>query len=274
MLRIEKFVVAEDEPIRSAAIAAVCRLTGDYRRISQVVAFLGAKSVNARRASIQDLIDTQYYDAIPQIARCPVSLVFRLRGIRLLAEAGIKEGSIAFADVEPYLDSVIRDHPHDLDLVHEYDQKPSLDFVINELYHTDFGRCYLASKTLLELYPEEAPAALLKTWEKEAHNDYGAHYHVVKLYGWLRYAPAYDLLVEALQNTMPQFQKSRAAAAIALGNLGDKRAISLLKEGLNSKIFDLKYACMLALRELGESIGKENAVSDSDWLIRAKAHSC
>ena len=248
--RIKNFVEADDEPIASAAISAICRLTGDYSQIHKVVAFLQHQSVNARRACIQDLIDAQYYDAIPQIARCPVSLVFRLRGIRLLADSGISIGKISFASVEPYLEQVIRDHPNDLDFVHEYDKKPSLDFVINELYHTDFGRCYLASKTLLELYPEEAPEALLNTWKKEAHNDYGAHYHVVKLLGWLKYAPAYDLLVEALQNTMPQFQKSRSAGAIALGNLGDKQAIPLLKEASNTQIFDLKYACSLALKQL------------------------
>jgi len=251
--RIKKFVESDDKPIASAAISAICRLTGDYSQIQQVVAFLQHENVNARRACIQDLIDAQYYDAIPQIACCPVSLVFRLRGIRLLADSGTAAGKISSAFVEPYLEQVIRDHPNDLELVHEYDQKPSLDFVINELYHTDFGRCYLGSKTLLELYPEEAPDALFKTWEKEAHNDYGAHYHVVKLLGWLKYAPAYDLLVEALQNTMPQFQKSRAGAAIALGNLGDKRAIPLLKEASDSQIFDLKYASSLALKQLEDN---------------------
>lgn len=269
--RIKKFLAADDPSIKSAALSNLCRLTGDYSQISEVVAFLQHQSVNARRGSIQDLIDANYYDAIPQISRCPVSIVFRLRGIRLLADAGLAEGKVSFTSVEPYLDRVIRDRPDELDLVHEYDQKPSLDFAINELYHTDFGRCYLASKTLLELYRDEAPDALLNAWEKEAHNDYGAHYHVIKLYGWLRYAPAYDLLVEALGNTMPQFQKSRAAAAIALGNLGDTRAISLLKDALNTQIFDLKYASLLALQDLGDRTGKEIAANDSDWLIRAKA---
>jgi bilin biosynthesis protein len=159
-------------------------------------------------------------------------------------------------------------------LVHEYDQKPSLDFAIGELYHTDFGRCYLASKTLLEWEPqEEVPPALLSSWAKEAHNDYGAHYHVVKLLGWLKYAPAYDLLVEALHNTSPQFQKSRAGAAIALGNLGDDRAIPLLKDALTSQIFDLKYASLLALEQLGDATGREIAAHDTDDLIRAKAMS-
>jgi bilin biosynthesis protein len=79
--------------------------------------------------------------------------------------------------------------------------------------------------------------------------------------------------IEALHNRSPQFQKSRAAAAIALGNLGYERAIPLLKEALNSQIFDLKYACLLALEQLGDSTGQEIAVNDSDELIRAKARS-
>ena len=271
---IKKFVDADDEPIASAAIASICRLTGDYSQIGQVVEFLQHSNVNARRAAIQDLIDAAYYQAIPEISRCPVSIVFRLRGIRLLATAAIKAEKIKFVEIESHLDRVIRDHPNDLELVHEYDQKPSLDFAIGELYHTDFGRCYLASKTLLEWEPAaEVPPALLSSWEKEAHNDYGAHYHVVKLLGWLKYAPAYDLLVEALHNTSPQFQKSRAGAAIALGNLGDERAIPLLKDALTSQIFDLKYASLLALEQLGDATGREIAAHDADDLIRAKAMS-
>jgi len=270
--RLRKFVNSDNEPISSAAIAAIARFTGDYSQIEKVVGFLQHESVNARRACIQDLIDAQYYDAIPQIAKCPVSVVFRLRGIRLLADAAISEGKLTFEDVEPHLDRVMRDRPDELELVHEYDQTPALDFLINELYQTDFGRCYLASKTLLETYREEAPAALMATYAQQAHNDYGAHYHVVKLLGWLKYAPAYDLLVEALQNLRPQFQKSRAAAAIALANLGDERAIPLLKETLNSQIWDLKYACLLALEQFEDNSGKEIAANDSDWLVRAKAN--
>ncbi|GCA76930.1 phycocyanobilin lyase subunit alpha [Microcystis aeruginosa NIES-2520] len=268
---IEKLTNWPDKPIASAAIAAICRLTGDYRQMGQVVAFLQDDNVNARRGSIQDLIDAGYYQAIPQISRCPVSIAFRLRGIRLLAEVG-KEKGLTFAEVEPYLDSVIYDHPEGLDLVHEYDQPPTIDFTIGELYHTDFGRCYLASKTLLENYATAAPEALLTTWKKEAHNDYGAHYHVIKILGWLQYSPAYDLFIEALENTSPQFQKSRAAAAIALGNLGDRHSISLLHKCLNSQIFDLKYAGLLALEKLGDQEGKKMIAEDEDWLILSKAN--
>ncbi|MEH1948140.1 MAG: HEAT repeat domain-containing protein [Nostoc sp.] len=271
--RVRKFTQVEDEPTRSAAIATVCRFTGDYSQITEVMALLQSSSVNARRGSIQDLIDSRYYKAIPEIARCPVSLVFRLRGLRMLLDAGVPSGEITFTEIQPYLEQVLYDHPNDLDLVHEYDATPVLNFVINELYETDFGRCYLATKTLLDIYPQEAPAALLTTYGDKAYNDYGAHYHVMKLFGWLKYAPAYDLLIENLHNREPQFQKSRAACAIALGELGDSRAITELKICLNTPIWDLKYACLLALDRLGDSSGREICTSDRDWLIRAKATS-
>jgi bilin biosynthesis protein len=269
--RVNKFTQAEDEPTRSAAIATVCRFSGDYSQITEVMALLQSSSVNARRGCIQDLIDARYYKAIPKIARCPVSLVFRLRGLRMLLDAGVPSGEITFTEIQPYLEKVLYDHPNDLDLVHEYDATPVLDFVINELYETDFGRCYLATKTLLDIYPQEAPQALLTTYGDKAYNDYGAHYHVMKLFGWLKYAPAYDLLIENLHNREPQFQKSRAACAIALGELGDSRAISEIKICLNTPIWDLKYACLLALDCLGDSSGREICIHDSDWLIKAKA---
>ncbi|MEH1845746.1 MAG: HEAT repeat domain-containing protein [Nostoc sp.] len=271
--RVRKFTQAEDEPTRSAAIATVCRFTGDYSQITEVMALLQSSSVNARRGCIQDLIDSHYYKAIPEIARCPVSLVFRLRGLRMLLDAGVSSGEITFTEIQPYLEQVLYDHPNDLDLVHEYDATPVLDFVINELYETDFGRCYLATKTLLDIYAQEAPAALLATYSDKAYNDYGAHYHVMKLFGWLKYAPAYDLLVENLYNREPQFQKSRAACAIALGELGDLRAIIELKTCLNTPIWDLKYACLWALDHLGDSSGREICAHDGDWLIKAKATS-
>ncbi|WP_445631422.1 HEAT repeat domain-containing protein [Nostoc sp. DSM 114167] len=271
--RVRKFTLSEDEPTRSAAIATVCRFTGDYSQITEVMALLQSSSVNARRGCIQDLIDSRYYKAIPEIARCPVSLVFRLRALRMLLDAGVPSGEITFTEIQPYLEQVLYDRPNDLDLVHEYDATPVLDFVINELYETDFGRCYLATKTLLDIYPQEAPAALLTTYSDKAYNDYGAHYHVMKLFGWLKYALAYDLLIENLHNREPQFQKSRAACAIALGELGDSRAIPEIKMCLNTPIWDLKYACLLALDRLGDSSGREICAGDRDWLIRAKATS-
>ena len=267
--KIKTFTDSEDETIASAAISTVAKLTGDYSKMSEVTAFLNHSSVNARRLSIQDLIDTNYYDAIPDIAKTPVSVAFRLRGVRLLAEKGIEEGKITFAEVQPYLDMVICDRPQDLNLVHEYDQKPALEFLIGELYQTDFGRCYLATQTLLEEYPEAAPEAVMATYEAEAYRDYGAHYHVIKLLGWFKHEPGKQILLKNLNHPQPQFQKSRAASAIALGNMGATEAIPLLQETAKSQIFDLKYASLLALKQLGDGTANDFITEEDDLLIRA-----
>jgi bilin biosynthesis protein len=269
--RIKPFCNHHDKSIASAAIASVARLDNDYSSMDEVVGFLQHSDINARRACIQDLIDAEYYAAIPAIAKAPISVAFRLRGIRLLAAKGLATGKVNFAEIEPSLDRIICDRPQDIDLVHEYDQPPELEFLIRELYHTDFGRCYLASKTLLEVYPQEAVEALLQTYQSEAHNDYGAHFHVIKLLGLLKHQPSYDLIVEALHNTSPQFQKSRAAAAIALGNLQATEAIPLLKQTLDTPIFDLKYACLLALEQLGKNYWSE-MLEDQNLLIKTKAN--
>ena len=271
--KIQPFVHDEGVPTASAAITAICRLTGDYAAMDKVVAMLQNPSVLGRRLSIQDLVDAHYYDAIPQISQCPVSQVFRLRGIRLLAEHGISEGVIDFAAIQSPLEQTLQDHPNTLNLIHHYPELPSLSVLIRDLYNTDFGRCYLASKTILEHYSESAPLALLKDYEEEGFKDYGAHFHIVKLLGWLKYAPARNLLLTALENPQPQFQKSRAAAAIALGELGDSDSIPALKANRETKIWSLRYAVLLSLEMLGDTSGRAMLAEDPDWWVRAKVTS-
>ena len=269
--RIQAFTEHEDETIASAAISTVAKFTGDYSQMERVVELLQHSSVNARRLSIQDLVDVNYYSAIPKIAECPVSVAFRLRGIRLLATSGIAEDKLTFAEIQPYLEQVIRDRPQDLEMVHEYDQKPALEFLIRELYQTDFGRCYLACQTLMAEYPEQATAAILATYEEEAYRDYGAHYHVIKLIGWLKSDAGKEIALKNLQHPQPQFQKSRAASAITIGELGIKDAIPQLQETAKSKIFDLKYASILALRKLGAAIPEDAITVDDDMLFQKLA---
>ncbi|MFN5726645.1 MAG: HEAT repeat domain-containing protein, partial [Pseudanabaena sp.] len=93
---------------------------------------------------------------------------------------------------------------------------------------------------------------------------------VMKLFGRLKYAPAYDLLLTALHNKQPQFQKSRAAAAIALAEIGDERAIPEIKACLDTPIWDLKYASLMALEKFGDCSAYKILANDSDLLIREK----
>jgi bilin biosynthesis protein len=270
---IRPFTEHDDKTIASAAIATIYRFTGDDSDMERVMEFLFHSHVYTRRLCIQDLIDTAYYPAIPEIAQAPVSLVFRMRGLRSLGELGFATGAVTEEELLPKTEQVLYDHPKDLQLIHAYDGVPELPRLIQELYETDFGRSYLATATILEHYRETAGPALLQTFVEQAREDYGAHYHVMKLLGWLKYEPGYETLLEGLNVSEPQFMKSRAAAAIALGELGNPAAIPALKACLDAKLWDLRFAALVALKKLGNSDGVEQAIGDNDWMVRSKAKS-
>ena len=65
-------------------------------------------------------------------------------------------------------------------------------------------------------------------------------------------------------------KKGVLAAAIALAEIGDPRAIPELKACLETKIWDLKYAALLGLEKFGDFTGYEVLANDSDLLIREK----
>ncbi|HAN45142.1 MAG TPA: phycocyanin operon protein Y [Cyanobacteria bacterium UBA8156] len=263
--QVQPFCDHEDPLIASAAIATVLRLGGDRRLLPQLRSFLRHPHPFARRLAIQDCMDVADVDAVPEVVRCPVSLVFRMRGVRHLAMvAGWKIGQWQ----EP-LEAVLRDRPETVAPVHTYAETPSLEFLIQELFQTDFGKCYLASQWLLQEYAAAAPAALRDSYQGEGQSDYGAHYHIVKLLGWLRCREATDILVEALTQTQPQFQKSRAAAAIALGELGNPAFIPDLVRALQVPIWDLQYGALLALAQLGAK--GPWPIAGNDPFVQAKA---
>lgn len=270
---IQGFIDHEDKTIASAAIATIYRFTGDDSHMEEVMEFLFHPNVYTRRLCIQDLIDTNYYRAISEIAKAPVSLVFRMRGLRSLGATGFDAGVTTPEKLLPYAEQVLYDHPRDLQLIHAYDRTPSLPKLIQELYDTDFARAYRSSLTLIEEYPNEAGPALLETYIQQAREDYGGHYHVMKLLGWLKYAPGYETLLEGLNISAPQFMKSRAAAAIALGELGNPEAIPALVACLDSKLWDLRFAALVALEKLGHRDGLVSAIDDPDWMVQTKAQS-
>ncbi|MCC5626650.1 HEAT repeat domain-containing protein, partial [Nostoc sp. CHAB 5715] len=77
--RIRKFVDDTDPPTASAAIAAVCRLTGDYSQMEKVVKILQHPNVLGRRLSIQ--IHHHKPGSIPQLVSKVAGCLYRCRFI-------------------------------------------------------------------------------------------------------------------------------------------------------------------------------------------------
>jgi bilin biosynthesis protein len=125
-----------------------------------------------------------------------------------------------------------------------------------------------------------------ETWEREAHNDYGAHYFFIHLLGsrsdWP--LPAFDhvlkIIKESIVNRRPQFRKSRAAAIQAFQNLCPDLFIDdfpdFLAENLDPP-WDCRYATVMCIdRNSGvDKLVKEEIfnrfIGDSDSFVRARA---
>ncbi len=263
----------KDPLLVTAATAAVAQLTGNREALPALEAYLCHPDVTVRRGVIQDLMDAQAFGALAAIAAAPVSPVFRLRGVRALADQQHQRGVVQAEVLLPLVDQVLRDDPATITLVHRYDATPRLDFLVQELYGTDFGRVYLAVSTLMTSPKADTLAALTRSFADKGWNDYGAHYHMIKLFGWLGDPQPVPLVREALANRRPQFQKSRPAAALTLARLAPQQAGPALQDAAcEGSFWELRYAALMGLEQLGLPV-PPGSLADADWLVALRARS-
>ena len=263
----------KDPLLVTAATTAVAQLTGNREALPALEGYLRHPDVTVRRGVIQDLMDAQAFGALAAIAAAPVSPVFRLRGVRALADQQYQRGIVQAEGLLPLVDQVLRDDPGTITLVHRYDATPSLDFLVQELYGTDFGRVYLAVATLMASPKAATVAALTRSFADKGWNDYGAHYHMIKLFGWLGDSQPVSLVWDALANRRPQFQKSRPAAALTLARLAPQQAGPALQDAAcEGSFWELRYAALMGLEQLGLPVPL-GSLADADWLVALRARS-
>lgn len=262
---------------QSAAAAALSVLAGDDGPISEIPNLLKVDSLNDRRAAIADLSTARYRPALEPIARAPLSIVLRAGAARSVLRGEADEEALMM------LDLVLWDHPRDLDLLGRVrETKRQRDVVRNvrALYRNDALDAYVACKTLCE---DAGPGGLAGDAGKQTlashvdrpYFDYFGAYHAFKTLGWMRYAPAFDVLADAARTLPPRFFNHRVAAISALGNLGDARAKEVVgaAAGETDVLWHVRYACLLAAGVLGDGEVRERLCEDGDWLVRARARS-
>ena len=210
-----------------------------------------------RQSAIQDAINAHAVELLPKILRAPVSPVFRMRALKALWPSGCSEceGLKLIAAV----DGVLFDRAESLELVHEYDQAPSDDFLVQEFFGTDFSRSYLALGYLQKRASDLLWPLLEKRWDEEAHNDYGAHYFFIRLFGLISQWPdsalprIKEILLEAIATQRPQFMKSKPAAILSMASLGlikDASAWGAWLDPQCTPFWESRYAAaMVAPRE-------------------------
>lgn len=280
---IHEHMDAADKATASAAIAAVGHLGDRKTVLNGLVALLRSSELNVRRAAMEDVTLCNYHYAIPTIQETPNSFVYRSRTIRKLLDASISEGLIEWdQEMERIVDRLIWDHPYDMNLLgmkNETSKSRSFERNIKRLYKNDALYSYLGTQTLAEDYRNSSDGIVgdevLKSFNDHGYFDYFAAYHVFKTLGWLRHNNAYGTLVENLLTLPPRFFNHQVGAATALAELGNDTAIEALTTiAQQTRIWELKYACMLSAERLGDNGNlRKSFVNDQDWLIRLRARS-
>ena len=270
--------------IRGAAISADAQLSGSRKQLSVVADHLLLPSQMDRQCAIQDLIDAQAIEYLPSIVASPVSPAFRMRACRLLLKSP-DQNSVLMKSIH-LIDAVLIDEPGDITIVHEYDATPNPDFLVRDLFNTDFSRYYLALKTLRCIPSDLLWPIISKQWDEEAHNDYGAHYFFMRLIGsrgdWPQQALSCldEILKSSAINLRPQFQKSRSAAIYSIAQLNPSRFLELIPMFLADQYlpaWDCRYAVILGLESISNRVNQletdhclKELAGDGDCFVQAK----
>ena len=193
-------------------------------------------------------------------------VIYNLRS-RILHNTGIRD------EIMNMIDDLIEDQPQTLELVHAYDQEPTDAFLVQEFFGTDFSRSYLALQALQQRRAPELWPLLLRRWQEDAHNDYGAHYFFIRLFGSLQGWPPEACAVirrwleEAIVTPRPQFMKSKPAAVLAMASFGGEDLAEHWLDPDQTPFWEVRYA---ALMRASKSLA-EKALGDPEPFVVAKA---
>ena len=273
-------------PVRGAAIAAIARLSGDRSCLDQLSDFLFSANQMDRQSAIQDVIDARASDLIPSVLKAPVSPVFRMRAVRSLMEP-LKDSH----DIEralSVLDQLLYDDPCNIVVLHQYAEPLPTKLLVEGLFHPDFSRCYLAMQSLLVVDPADLWLHLERSWLSSAHNDYGAHYFMMNLFGQINQWDSnalvliHEILLQAISDQRPQFKKSVPAAFLSYAKLFPDDCHSLIGSWLSyseTSFWQCRYVALMVSQD-NQSFSQTKQYRDSlnvlanhdpDCFVRAKA---
>ena len=265
--------------VRGASLAALIKLSGEKDRLTELKDFLKLSNQNDRHCSVQDLINAGHLSVLPCLVKAPISPSFKLKAIESL---WINEiacwKNINLIDS---LDSVIIDNPKKINTLEIINFKKDLAFLIDQLFHTDFNRCYKSMKELEKFPSEEVLYYLNNNWDR-ARSDYGAIYFFINSYKILLDKKLYDESILGkvdflLSDSWPNYMKFKSSAIQILGRLNDTKFYNNIYEFSDESLtpyWKNRYAALLALQNKPIHIKKSFAklfLNDSHRFVRLKA---
>ena len=245
----------EKTSVRGAAIAAMIRLSGDQSHLADLSDHLYGSNQMDRQSAVQDVIDANAIELLSDLMQAPISPAFRMRAVRSLLNN--PSNKLSDNDSLSAVDQVLLDDPRLITVLHHYSDPLPTELLIDGLFHPDFSRCYLAMQALIKRDAQEIWSAIENCWQDKAHNDYGAHYFLMRLFGlvegWTEEAllDIRKILSNAITDKRPQFRKSPPAALLSFAILFPGQYDCFLDNCLslkNTLSWDIRYAALLLIQ--------------------------
>ena len=254
--KIIPFQYHQSPLVAGAAIAYMARIYGQTSLLNTLVAQLRDDVAGRRRAAVIDLGDAGDISKLRQLIKAPVSMPLRARSaFQLLKQANLAAST---TDYNSILQQLLNDHPDNMYLRPEWISGASEEEISRNLQHQDEARQYGAAKALLQLHPK-AMLLMIDNLHTALGSDYVVHYYITLTINLNRVSARANLIKSALAQTIPQYAKSRVAAAWACLHLGLSDQIPLLKElSQTSQWAPLKWSCQQALQGMKQSATPEN----------------
>ena len=233
--------------VAGAAHAHAVRVGGQRDGLDPLIQQLKDDNPGRRRAAVIDLGDAGRLEALEPLTRCPVSMPLRAKSAFQMAET--KDGSITPQATE-LLEQLLQDDPRQLDLDVVSPTSSTAEAIRNGLQHRDEAQQYAAAKALMGLQKDNQ-LNLIDTLRSELGSDYGVHYLLASCTGLLLLHERGDLVRQALEETAPQYAKSRVAAAWSCVRLGLKDQRPTLLDLSHSNPWQpLRWSCSQAIKRL------------------------
>ena len=278
----------EKSSVRGAAIAAMIHLSGDHSNLADLSDHLFDSNQMDRQSAVQDVIDANAVQLLSDLLQAPISPAFRLRAVRALFDNPSKK--LSDHEAISSVDLLLFDDPRLITVLHHYGESMPTQLLVEGLFHPDFSRCYLAMQELLKCDAREIWSSVQRCWEEKAHNDYGAHYFLMRLFGlvagWTDDAllQIHTILSNAITDKRPQFRKSPPAALLSFAKLFPGQYDCFLDNCFsleNNLGWDMRYAGLLSIQsDQTEDLQlryqqqlQQLVESDGDSLLQLKAQS-
>ena len=265
--------------VKGASLAALVRLCGEKDKLIELKDFLRLSNQNDRHCAVQDIVNAGQLSIIPFLIKAPISPSFKIQAIdSLWFDKSLYSENVNLIDS---IDSAIIDDPKKIETLKINNFKTEINFLIDQLFHTDFNRCYKSLKELQKYPPHQVYYNLNIHWER-AKLDYGAIYFFINAYKFLLKNGFYnESLLEKveflLSDYWPDHMKFKSSAIEVLGRLNNSKFYDYSHRFADEKLTPFwknRYTYLIVLEEIESNFGKDLAslfLKDSHRFVRLKA---